>query len=184
MVRITVLAILMGAMSLNVYAASIRVEVLDGSTLKFSFAGQLVGPTPTNAPGHLWIDTPGTTPPSSAITMIGGLSVGAVPIESAYTGFQNAPYGSAIQLRSNLNGETAFSIGATLSGMATVVYNAPHGLLQSVFDGPGVPFYWGRNLPGPGPLQGFAQTSPVPLPAAVWLFFAAIGGLICLKKKR
>src|SRR5690606_37361797 len=93
-------------------------------------------------------------------------------LHSVYTGFDNYAYGSAIQLRTTPAGDTLLQAGDVLSGSAVVTFESNgHGLTQSMFDGAGVPIYWGYGgIPGfgtaeHGAFQGYAlTTAPAPVP--------------------
>ncbi|MEM7251733.1 MAG: hypothetical protein AAF493_09945 [Pseudomonadota bacterium] len=185
MLRNLLIAWLLSSFAMAAHAASISVQVVSADALQFTFAGELMGPVSSVSPGILFIDTPGVQPNASFSSITGELLVGTRTIDNSFVGFDNAPYGSSVQLRSGLNGDPPFSVGVSVSGTATITYNASHGLTQSVFDGAGVPIFWGRNAANTaGTPQGFATTSPVPLPIAAWLFISAFGGLVAIRRWR
>ena len=162
-----------------VTAATIVVDVLDANRVSLTLSGTLTGNEPPSAKGILFIDTP-VDPATkvSASSLFGDITgdglIGALSVHSAFSGYDNPPYGGSLQLRSSSNGSTPYAINALLSGSVILDFGGSHGMTQSMFDGGGVPIYWGGNVASPGILQGYA-VSVVPIPAAVWLFASALG---------
>jgi len=142
-------------------AAVIQVEVVNPTTIIVRLSGTISGP-PTDASGVLFIDTlVSSATQSGSISIVGNVMLGPQQLISVYSGFDNPPYGGTLQLRDSLNGEIPFVVGDVLSGTATVTFDSDHGLTQAMFDGIGVPIYWGRDVsssPGYGAFQGYAVT--------------------------
>ncbi len=170
-------AVAIGLMATQTSAATIEVQVLDASSISLSLSGALVGSPPFNA--HvLFVDTPvSTSVNSNWISITGDAMLGSQPIQNAFSGYNNSPYGGTLQLRGG-DISNPFSAGDLLTGSATIVFHIPHGMLQSMFDGIGAPIYWGR-LDGPsfGDFQGYAVSAPnpVPLPATLPLYGTGLG---------
>jgi len=173
--------VLLIAMPITASAVTIQVDVVDSSTIKLTFSGTINGPEPGDLLGNLFIDTPVPSAISSNATSItGDAMLGSLPLHSVFSGYNNLPYGGSLQLRGSINGVTPLAIGDILSGAATISFNVPHGMTQGMFDGIGVPIYWGNTV---GTLQGYAQTV-VPIPAAVWLFGSGLLGLVGMARRK
>jgi hypothetical protein len=146
--------VLLTASSLAESAVTLQVEVINSTTIFVSFSGTIVGPVASTS-GTLLVDTSVSSEIlSSALAITGNAMLGPQPLYTAYSGFNNAPYGGTLQFRNSLNGEIQFVAGDVLSGSATITFDSNHGLTQDMFDGTGAPIYLG----GAGTFQGYAVT--------------------------
>lgn len=169
-------------------ALIISVDVIDPFNIDLTFSGTLIGPEPGLVPsGIIFIDTPvpGTlNSVHSAIT--GDASLGSLPLYSAFSGFTNFPYDGTLQLRGSLNGGVPFNIGDVFSGTASISFDRDHGMTQSLFDGAGMPIFWGRYTTPDnfGTLQGYAVSASIPEPATMILFGTGLVGLAWVRRRR
>ena len=165
-------------------ALMIEVDIIDATQIEVSLSGTLDGPAPDNTLGILFIDTPvSSAVTSSATSITGDAMLGTLALHSVFSGFSNPPYGGSLQLRWSLNGVTPLSVGDVASGTAAVTFGSPHGMTQSMFDGVGVPVYWGFTNTAPffGTPQGHAMSpsaASVSEPSSVILALGllAVGG--------
>jgi len=122
-------------------AVTLQVEVINPTTIIVSFSGTITGPVVSTS-GTLFVDASVSTDTQSIYTEItGNAMLGPQPLHSAYSGFDNPPYGGTLQLRNSPNGQVQFVAGDVLSGSATVTFGTNHGLTQDMFDGTGAPIY-------------------------------------------
>jgi hypothetical protein len=142
-------------------AVSIGVEIIDTRTLRLTFSGTMQGPVPLSSVGTLFVDTPvpGTLRADLA-ALTSDVQLGPYPLFRVHSGYDNVPYGGSLQLRNSVNGNELLSVGDVLSGTALMTFDSSHGMMQSMFDAPGLPVYWGRNFPEAGTLQGVAIPEP------------------------
>ena len=176
------LVFLMALIAFPAHAVTIGIIVIDADTVSLTLSGTITGPMPIQAPQILYVDTTvpkSLTSPASSIT--GDAMLGPQPIIRSHSGYNNAPYEGTLQLE--VSSSNILQIGYILSGNALIDFSSPHGMTQSMFDGGGVPVYWGSGVSVVGTLQGYA-VSPVPLPAAAWLFLSALAGLFGVKHWR
>lgn len=196
MKRLILFCVLAISCALPVRAITLTVEVVDYRTLNLGISGTIVGPAASWNAGILWVHAPvGSGFFGDYQSISGDLKLGSLALHSVHSGYNNYYYGGSLQLRGSLNGVTPFQVGDTVSGSATVLFRSGgHGLTQSMFDGPGVPIYWGQHgTPGfstaqAGTLQGYAvskQTAPVPENGATALLLApAIGALAAWRRRK